>query len=170
MTVKTEEGNTYTIVVKGDIKEDGNLTAVDLSLLQGHAVNNSQLDGIRYEAADINGDGSITAVDLSKLKMLIVGLVEEATAVTEEQIKTVKEGVDVAIFLSSILVKKDFTEQLEKMLNKGFSADSTIKFDGNVATFKVTSKNYTYDPKGDIKVTVTINEAKDNATCKVEKA
>ena len=74
MTLKVGDSTEYTIIVRGDIKEDGEMTAVDLSILTQHTSNNIQLGGNRFKAGDINGDTKITAVDVSQAKMLIVGL------------------------------------------------------------------------------------------------
>ena len=54
-------------VVKGDVNNDGSVTAQDASLvLQLVAKKISKdTDGVAYEAADVNGDGDVTAQDAS---------------------------------------------------------------------------------------------------------
>ena len=64
----------YIIIVTGDISEDGNLSALDLSLLKGYIVKNYNFVENKIAASDINGDGKISVTDLSNLKMKLVGL------------------------------------------------------------------------------------------------
>lgn len=64
----------YIIIVTGDINEDGNQSAVDLSLLKGYIIKNYNFVENKLAASDLNGDGKVSVTDLSRLKMQLVGL------------------------------------------------------------------------------------------------
>ncbi len=70
------EGKTYTIIVTGDINEDGKINIMDLVKIKRHLVNlkDSILLNENLKAADINLDGEINLLDLVKIKRIITGI------------------------------------------------------------------------------------------------
>ena len=66
-------GETYILVVKGDLNGDGKITITDLVSLQSHLVGKSSLTGAYLEAADLNDDGTISITDVVKAARVIVG-------------------------------------------------------------------------------------------------
>ena len=75
-TVKTESGEEYTVVVKGDVNGDGQITTTDLSRLKLHVVETTLLQDPYLKAGDINSDGNVSITDLSQLKLVLVGSME----------------------------------------------------------------------------------------------
>lgn len=75
-TVKTESGEEYTIIVKGDINGDGKVTTTDLSQLKLHVVEATLLKDPYLKAGDINSDGNVSITDVAQLKLAIVGSIE----------------------------------------------------------------------------------------------
>ena len=75
-TVKTESGEEYTIIVKGDINGDGKVTTTDLSQLKLHVVESTLLKDPYLKAGDINSDGNVSITDVAQLKLAIVGSIE----------------------------------------------------------------------------------------------
>lgn len=66
-------GQTYILVVKGDLNGDGKITIIDLVSLQSHLVGKTSLTGAYKEAADLNDDGAISITDVVKAARVIVG-------------------------------------------------------------------------------------------------
>lgn len=75
-TVKTESGEEYTIIVKGDVNGDGVVTTTDLSQLKLHVVQATLLKDPYLKAGDLNLDGNVSITDLSQLKLVLVGSME----------------------------------------------------------------------------------------------
>ena len=71
----TVGNKTYTLVVKGDISQDGMVDTMDLSslVLALGGYSSHTLAGARQKAADVNLDGEIDTRDLSKLCLMIAG-------------------------------------------------------------------------------------------------
>lgn len=74
-TIAVPGGETYTVVVKGDINGDGEIGPSDLSKLSRHYLEIEALDKIYVTAGDILTDGKITLTDISRLKQAIVGII-----------------------------------------------------------------------------------------------
>lgn len=63
----------FTVVVKGDINGDGQISVTDLSKIKLHIVELEILQEPYKTAADVNEDGKLTITDVSKMKQVIVG-------------------------------------------------------------------------------------------------
>ena len=72
MILDLPNGEKYSIIVRGDIKEDGKLTLTDLSklILHYNEMKGFELTGIRLKAADMNIDGKVSLVDVSQMIVL----------------------------------------------------------------------------------------------------
>lgn len=68
-----EETKEYSIVVYGDTNGDGEVTAVDYSIVKNSIMGSYALEGAFKKAADVNYDGSVSAVDYSNIKNYIMG-------------------------------------------------------------------------------------------------
>ena len=76
MTVDVGETYHLTLVVTGDIDQNGEITITDLAQLKLHYIEKELLSGASLKAADINSDGKITITDLAQLKLVLVDLME----------------------------------------------------------------------------------------------
>ena len=76
MTLKLDEDIEYTLVVTGDINQDGRVSVTDLAKIKLHIIDKNILQDCNYLAGDINGDGRITVTDLAKIKQIIIGKTE----------------------------------------------------------------------------------------------
>ena len=65
---------TYTLIVAGDITQDGLFDIQDLSSLILHIAEERELTGVKLKAADINLDKIVDIRDLSKMCLKITGL------------------------------------------------------------------------------------------------
>jgi Ca2+-binding EF-hand superfamily protein len=76
MKVKLENDNVYTIIVRGDLNCDGNITITDLSKLIAHfnELKGFEITGNPLRAADLNSDGKITLTDISQLIVILSNL------------------------------------------------------------------------------------------------
>ena len=75
-TIKTESGEEYTVIVRGDINGDGKFSGTDISQLALHIVKMSILKEPYLTAADVNQDGKVTVTDISRMTAAIVGLMK----------------------------------------------------------------------------------------------
>ena len=60
---------TYTFIIYGDVSGDGNITVLDLSLVQMHLLKKKSLTGAYAQAGDVSRGGSVDILDLSKVQM-----------------------------------------------------------------------------------------------------
>lgn len=58
---------------KGDVNNDGKISASDYGLVKNHILKKSKLTGDKLKAADVNGDGKISASDYGLIKNHILG-------------------------------------------------------------------------------------------------
>lgn len=73
--MKLQVGDTlhFTLVVTGDIDENGELNITDLAQMKLHYIEKQLLTGISLKAADIDGNGEITITDLAQIKLVLIG-------------------------------------------------------------------------------------------------
>ena len=62
-------------VKKGDVNNDGKITASDYVLIKNQIMGTTSLDDNAKKAADVNGDGKITASDYVMVKNYIMGVI-----------------------------------------------------------------------------------------------
>ena len=74
--LKAGEEKQYTLVLIGDINEDGKITITDLVQLKLFTVNLRTPNVVQKMAADMNGDGRISITDLVKLNLMLVHIEE----------------------------------------------------------------------------------------------
>lgn len=76
MRVRFNNDSIYTIIVRGDINKDGNISLVDLSKLVAHfnELKGFILTGNEEKAGDLNSDGKITITDISQLMVIYSAL------------------------------------------------------------------------------------------------
>ena len=72
--VKFATGETYEIVVNGDVSGNGKITITDVAKIKKHIINTETLTGAYLKAGDINGNDTITITDLAKIKKVVIGL------------------------------------------------------------------------------------------------
>ena len=73
--IELSSGDTYTIVVAGDINCDGRVTVFDLSALRRYILKQIEFTEIELLSADINIDGNnIGAKDYSRMRLEILGM------------------------------------------------------------------------------------------------
>jgi len=74
MILKVGEDLRYTLVVRGDIDGDGEITINDLAKLRLHCIEKELLTSERLIAADVDNDGEITINDVAQLKLILIGV------------------------------------------------------------------------------------------------
>ena len=73
LTVDNEDVE-YTIIVLGDISEDGIMDITDLAKIKLHLIDKQKLTDIYEIAADVDKDGEVTINDLAAMKLALLGL------------------------------------------------------------------------------------------------
>ena len=73
LTVDNEDVE-YTIIVLGDISEDGIMDITDLAKIKLHLIDKQKLTDIYEIAADVDKDGEVTINDLAAMKLALIGL------------------------------------------------------------------------------------------------
>lgn len=66
-------GNSYRIIVNGDVNGDGSITPADYVRIKNSIMGSSSLSGSFKQAADVNGDGNVTPADYVNVKNYIMG-------------------------------------------------------------------------------------------------
>ena len=71
-----DDEKTYTIIVRGDLDGDGEITIVDFSKILLHISEKKgfELTGNAYRGADMNNDGDVNIVDFSKLLSIFASI------------------------------------------------------------------------------------------------
>ncbi len=72
MILRLPEGETYTVVVKGDLDGDGEVSIFDLSLIRRYIVEGDDMQYVSLLAADVTEDGSADIFDYSLIRKYIV--------------------------------------------------------------------------------------------------
>ena len=72
MKLKTIDGNEYTLVVKGDISEDGKVTPTDIMQLKLLMVGTNAEKTYDVYAMDVNDDNELTATDVLNIAQYVV--------------------------------------------------------------------------------------------------
>ena len=69
MRIKLSNGESYTLLVRGDLNSDGKISLTDLSKLIAHYGDEAKygLTGFNLKAADMNCDGRVSLTDISQL-------------------------------------------------------------------------------------------------------
>ena len=67
-------GIKFTLIVLGDINQDGKCSLTDLSRQRKYSLDLVELDDIQKSAGDINIDGNISLTDISLLRKRMLGL------------------------------------------------------------------------------------------------
>ena len=72
MKIVLDNGDIYTLIVRGDLNCDGVITLTDFSkmILEYNEVTGYRLSGAPLEAADLNIDNKITLTDVSQLVVI----------------------------------------------------------------------------------------------------
>lgn len=73
--MKLQVGDTlqFTLIVIGDIDEDGMIGLTDLAELKLHYIGKTLLTGTKLKAVDIDGSGEMTITDLAQMKLVLIG-------------------------------------------------------------------------------------------------
>ena len=73
-TLVTDTGKEYTLIVTGDLNNDGEVKLTDISIIRKHYLKVELLQGIYEEAADIDDNGTISLNDISVMRKFILGV------------------------------------------------------------------------------------------------
>lgn len=71
--IQLENGNQYSLIVRGDMNQDGKVTVIDLVLLKQQIIKEVILNDFTQIACDIDFNGIIDSRDVIKLRNLILG-------------------------------------------------------------------------------------------------
>lgn len=63
----------WTIIVKGDINGDANISITDMVAVKAHILKKETLTDAKAQAADVNGDGTISITDFIQIKSHVLG-------------------------------------------------------------------------------------------------
>lgn len=66
----------FTLIVTGDINDDGRIGLVDFAKLKLHYIEKELLTGNALKAADIDGNGAVSINDLAQIKLVLIGSME----------------------------------------------------------------------------------------------
>lgn len=72
MTIDVGETYHLTLVVTGDIDENGSITITDLAKIKLHLIKTELLSGANLKASDMNYDNNITVTDLAQMKLILI--------------------------------------------------------------------------------------------------
>ena len=70
----TDNGKEYTLIVTGDLNNDGKVTAIDLSNIRKMSLGLLELETEYEKAADIDSNGTVNLIDLSRVRKMSLGL------------------------------------------------------------------------------------------------
>ena len=75
---KVKVGNNleYTLIVNGDMDEDGEITVNDIAKMKLHLLKKTLLEGNPLKAANIDEEEGVEINDLARLKLILIGLRE----------------------------------------------------------------------------------------------
>ena len=75
-TFSSDNGNEYTLIVRGDTNCDGKITLTDLSklVLEYNETKGFRLEGVQLDSGDVNCDGKISLTDLSQLLVIYTNM------------------------------------------------------------------------------------------------
>lgn len=76
VNITSNDTKEYNVLIYGDLNGDGEVTLVDLLLVQKILLNKSNLEGVYLNAADVNKDGEMTLVDLLLVQKYLLGKIE----------------------------------------------------------------------------------------------
>ena len=66
----------FTLIITGDINDDGRIGLVDFAKLKLHYIEKELLTGNALKAADIDGNGAVSINDLAQIKLVLIGSME----------------------------------------------------------------------------------------------
>lgn len=72
----TAGGETYTLIVMGDVNGDGTISTTDVAKMKMHLIELRKLEGAYLYAANVDGDEEVTITDLSKIRKAFFGELE----------------------------------------------------------------------------------------------
>lgn len=75
MKIQFVTGESYEIVVAGDVNGDGKISTTDLTKMKKHIIQRELLQGCYGKAADVKEDKKISVTDLARMKKVLVGLI-----------------------------------------------------------------------------------------------
>ena len=74
MTLKVGKTLQYTLIVTGDLDNDGEITTNDLAKIKLHLIEYESLSGIYLKAADLDNDKEISVNDAGQVKLVLINL------------------------------------------------------------------------------------------------
>ncbi len=72
--IKVDGKDSYTVIVKGDLSGDGQVTILDLAKVKYHLIEEVKLTDAYLTAADINNDGEVGLTDMVLIIKHVIGL------------------------------------------------------------------------------------------------
>lgn len=63
----------YTVVIKGDVTGDGQVTSIDYARIKLFFLGKYNLTGAYFKAGDVSGDSKITSIDYARIKLFFLG-------------------------------------------------------------------------------------------------
>ena len=148
----SKDGNTYTIVIKGDINGDGIIDASDFEEIKEHMVHKQILKDEFEEAGDINSDGEVDIRDV----LLFKRLREKAVTGVELDKNSAEIQVGNKITLKATIKPEDaFNKEL--IWETSDENIATVDSNGNVLGKKV----------GQVEIKVKTKDGKYSSICNI---
>ena len=72
--IKTTDGKEYTVVLYGDVDDNGTVTGMDALRILDASADNVTLTDVEREAADVKNDGNLNSLDALAVQEFVVGL------------------------------------------------------------------------------------------------
>lgn len=72
--IKTTDGKEYTVVLYGDVDDNGTVTGMDALRILDASTDNVTLTDVEREAADVKNDGNLNSLDALAVQEFVVGL------------------------------------------------------------------------------------------------
>ena len=80
----TTDGTEYTVIVYGDVDENGSINSLDALEVEKAAVGIKTLDDVQKEAADVINDGNVNGLDSLAIRKYAVGLGDYGNSVIDK--------------------------------------------------------------------------------------
>ena len=71
--VTDQDGNVYTVIVKGDVDGNGKIDSTDYLNIKQIFIGTSKITGVYLNASDVDKDGEITVTDYLRIKLYFLG-------------------------------------------------------------------------------------------------
>lgn len=76
ITTYTPDSSNGKVILYGDTDLDGDVTSIDVTLVQRYDLNMCTLNSIQLRASDVNGDGYVDIIDSTLIQRKLIGIID----------------------------------------------------------------------------------------------